>query len=156
MGNPIKALKDEIKNRALIYYEIYRQLSAELGSEQAIRHMGMAIYERGKAKGEQLRERIREPDLEQLARAFVEGKGGMDPFGHEVVEVSDTRAVLRLGACPLVEAWDELGLSSDEKTTMCNIACQIDFGKFESAGYRLRFICRIADGARSCDMELTK
>ena len=156
VDNPIKALKDEIKNRALIYYEIYLQLSAELGSEAAIRLMGKAVYARGKDKGQQLGEKIGEPDLTRLARAFVEVKNGMDAFGHEVVEVSDTRAVLRLTRCPLVEAWDEAGLSPDEKKTMCDIACQVDFGKFEGAGYRLKFRCRIAEGAQTCDMELTK
>ena len=156
MDNPLKALKDEIKNRALIYYEIYLQLSAELGSEAAVRLMGKAVYERGKDKGKQLGEKIGEPDLARLARAFVEGKNGMDAFEHQVVEVSDTRAVLRLNRCPLVEAWNEAGLSPEEKTTMCDIASQVDFGKFEGAGYRLQFTCRIAGGAETCDMELTK
>ena len=156
MDKPLRALKDEIKNRALIYYKIYLQLSAELGSKEAIRLMSQAVYERGKDKGEQLGKKIGEPDLAQLAYAFVEGKDSMDPFEHQVVEVSDTRAVLRLNQCPLAEAWDEAGLSPEEKTTMCDIACRVDFGKFEGAGYRLTFTCRIADGARTCDMEVTK
>jgi hypothetical protein len=156
MDNPLKALKDEIKNRALIYYEIYLQLSAELGSDAAVRLMGKGVYERGKDKGEQLGKKIGEPDLARLARAFVEGKNGMDAFGHQVVEVSDTCAVLRLSRCPLVEAWDEAGLSPKEKATMCDIACRVDFGKFEGAGYRLKFRCRIGDGAQTCDMEVTK
>ena len=156
MDQPLKALNDEIKNRALIYYKIYKQLSAELGPADAIRFMGKAVYERGRDKGEQLGKKIGEPDLARLARAFVEGKNGMDAFGHQVVEVSDTRAVLRLARCPLVEAWDEAGLSPVEKATMCDIAGQVDFGKFEGAGYKLTFRCRIADGAGTCDMELTK
>jgi hypothetical protein len=156
VGDPLEKLRDEIKNRALIYRELYLRLSAELGAERARRLMGEAVYERGKDKGDGLRNKVGEPDLAQLARAFMAGKDEMDAFGHEVVEVSDTRAVLRLTRCPLVEAWDEAGLSPDEKQTMCDIACQVDFGKFEGAGYRLRFACRIADGGRTCDMELTK
>jgi hypothetical protein len=156
VDNSIKALKDEIKNRALIYYEVYLQLSAELGPEKAIQLMGKAIYERGSEKGRRLAEKIGEPDLSRLARAFVEGKNGMDAFGHEVVEVNESCAVLRLARCPLVEAWDEAGLSPDEKTTMCDIACQVDFGKFEAAGYHLKFRCRIAEGSQTCDLEVTK
>ncbi len=156
MDNPLGALIDEVKNRALIYREIYLQLSAELGSEEAIRLMGKAVNERGRAKGEQLARTIGEPDFARLAHAFMEGKNEMDAFGHQIVEVTGTRAVLRLTRCPLVEAWDEAGLSPDEKTTMCNIACRVDYGKFEAAGYRLTFRCRIAEGAQTCDMELTK
>lgn len=156
MDKQLKALRDEIKNRALIYSKIYRQLSAELGSKDAIRLMSSAVYERGKDKGEQLGRKIGEPDLVRLACAFVEGKDGVDAFGHQVVEASDSRAVLRLNRCPLVEAWDEAGLSREEKAIMCDIASRIDFGKFEGAGYRLTFTCRIADGDETCDMELTK
>jgi hypothetical protein len=156
VDTPLKTLVDEIKNRALIYYEIYLKLSSAMGSKEAVRLMGEGVYERGRAKGEQLREKIAEPDLVRLAAAFAAGKNGMDAFGHEVVEVSDSRAVLRLNRCPLVQAWDEAGLSPEEKATMCDIACQIDFGKFEAAGYRLKFNCRIASGAETCDLEVTK
>jgi len=151
----LKALKDEIKNRALIYVELYRQLSAELGRDEAVRFMGKAIRARGRAKGELLGARIGAPDLPALARGFAEGRSDMDAFAREVVEVSEDRAVLRLTRCPLVEAWNEAGLAPDEKTTLCDIACQVDFGKFEAAGYQLTFRCRIADGASTCDMELT-
>jgi hypothetical protein len=156
VDTPLDALRGEIKNRALIYYEIYKQLAAAHGQDEAVRLMGQAIYERGQAKGEQLGRKIGEPDLVKLAEAFAAGKGPMDAFGHEVVEAGATRAVLRLTRCPLVEAWDEAGLSPAEKTTMCDIACRVDFGKFEGAGYRLTFTCRIADGAGTCDMELMK
>jgi hypothetical protein len=156
VGDPLEKLRDEIKNRALIYREIYLRLSAELGAESAARLMGEAVYERGKDKGEQLRDKIGEPDLARLAGAVMRGKDEMDAFGHEIVEVTDARAVLRLTRCPLVEAWDEAGLSPDEKKTMCDIACQVDFGKFEGAGYRLKFRCRIGDGGPTCDMELTR
>jgi hypothetical protein len=118
--------------------------------------IGKAVYERGKDKGEQLGEKIGAPDLVRLAGVFAEGRSRMDAFERQVVEVGDTRAVLRLTKCPLVEAWDEAGLSPEEKATMCDIACQVDFGKFEGAGYRLKFRCRIADGEDTCDMELTK
>ena len=156
MDQPLKALRDEIKNRALFYCEIYWQLSAEFGSADAIRLMGKAVYERGADKGARLREKIGEPDLAELTRAFAEGQGDMDAFDRQVVEVTETRAVLRLTRCPLVEAWEEADLSAAEKKTMCDIACQVDFGKFEGAGYRLTFRCRIADGDGTCDMELTK
>lgn len=156
MDKPLEALRDEIKNRALIYYKIYRELAAVLGPDEAVRLMGRAVYERGRDKGAQLAKKIDGPNLAELARTFAEGRSGVDAFEREVVDVSDTRTVLRLTRCPLAEAWEEAGLSPTERTTMCNIACQVDFGKFEGAGYRLTFACRIADGADTCDMEVTK
>jgi hypothetical protein len=153
---PLQLLVDEIKNRSLIYRRIYEQLAAVFGPEQAIRLMGDAIYERGRDKGRALAKKIGEPNLAKVAQAFAQGKHEMDAFGHEVVAVTGTEAVLRLNRCPLSEAWDEAGLSAKEKATMCDIASRVDFGKFEAAGYRLRFACRIADGAAMCDLHLTK
>lgn len=159
MNKYLVALKEEVKNRARIYTKIYKELSAEIGDKRAAEIMKRAIYARGKVKGSKLAEKIGEPDLEKLAEAFMEGKDEIDVFGHqliEAVEAGEDRALLRLNQCPLVEAWTEDGLSPEEIKTMCDIAYQVDFGKFEGAGYNLEFNCRIAEGGESCDLALRK
>lgn len=79
----------------------------------------------------------------------------MDAFGHEVEDKHPDFVVLRLNHCPLVEPWKEIGVSPGEQETLCDIACQIDLGKFETAGYRIAFNWRIADACKSCDMRIT-
>jgi len=148
-------LINELKNRARIYIHIYRELSKELGPEKATGTLKSALYARGREKGLQLAGRIGKPDLRALALAFVENKENMDAFGHEIVLENPAYVVLRLNQCPLVEAWKEASLSSEERKTMCDIAYQVDFGKFEAAGYRLSFTRRIADGCGSCDLRVT-
>jgi hypothetical protein len=152
----MSVLTGEIKNRASIYVHIYRQLQNQVGREKAIEILKRALYARGREKGLQLAGRIGKPDLHALAIAFVEGKGDMDAFGHEVVEEHPDRLLLRLNQCPLVEAWKEANLSSEEEKVMCDIACQVDFGKFEAAGYKLSFNCRMAGGCASCDLKVTR
>jgi hypothetical protein len=152
MNDHLNALKDEIKNRARIYALIYRELSGELGAEKAADILKKALYARGKEKGLQLAAKIGKPDLHRLAVAFVEGKRDMDAFGHEVVQEQSDFILLRLNRCPLVEAWNDLNLSAEDQKILCDIAYQIDFGKFEAAGYKLDFTCRIAGGGQSCDM----
>jgi len=152
MANHLTALKDEIKNRARIYVHIYRELSKEVGRDKAIEILKKALYARGREKGNQLAAKIGKPDLHQLAIAFVEGKGDMDAFGHEIVQEHADFVLLRLKQCPLVEAWKELELTPEEQKIMCDIAYQVDYGKFEAAGYKLDFTCRIAGGSKSCDM----
>ena len=151
-----EALASEIKNRARIYYLIYRELSREVGEAKAEAILRKALYERGREKGLELVQKTGGGDLRKVASAFVEGKEEVDVFGHEVVAVDDHHALLRLNHCPLVEAWEGLGLSREEQRLMCNIAYQVDFGKFEAAGFRLKFNCRIADGEPSCDLHVTK
>ena len=155
MHQNMTALVNELKNRGRIYVHIYRELSKELGEEKASEILKRALYARGKEKGDLLAARLGKPDLHAVAAAFAEGKGDMDAFGHEIVEEHRDHVLLRLNHCPLVEAWNEAGLSSEEMKKMCDIAYQVDFGKFEAAGYRLSFNCRIADGRKSCDLKVT-
>lgn len=153
--NHLDELRKEIRNRAIIYVHIFRELEKEIGQERALEVMKRALYARGKEKGVQLASRIGPPNLRELAAAFIEGKTDMDAFGHETVEEGDAYVLLRLNRCPLADAWKEAGLSPEERKLMCDIAYQIDFGKFETAGYQLSFSCRIADHGASCDMRVT-
>jgi hypothetical protein len=156
MSDHLNLLRDEIKNRAKIYAHIYRELSQEIGPDKAAKVLKRALYAKGQEKGRQLAIKLGEPNLQQLAAAFIEGKAEMDAFGHEIVEEHSDYVVLRLNKCPLVDAWNESGLSSEEQRRMCDIAYQVDFGKFEAAGYKLSFDCRIADGCKSCDLRVKK
>jgi len=155
MNPNLSAISNEIKNRARIYVHIVEELSKEVGREKALEIFKRALYARGSEKGLQLKARIGNPDLHKLAIAFVEGNADMDAFGHEIVQEHKDHVLLRLNRCPLVDAWKESGLTPAEQMEMCDIAYQVDFGKFETAGYRLSFSCRIADGCGSCDLKVT-
>jgi len=155
MNQHLPVLVNELKNRAKIYVHIYRELAMELGRAKAVEILKRALYARGREKGAQLAARIGKPDLHELAIAFVEGNADMDAFGHEIVQEHSDYVLLRLNRCPLVDAWKEAGLTADEQKDLCDIAYQVDFGKFETAGYRLAFNCRIADHCRSCDLKVT-
>jgi hypothetical protein len=154
MNQNLSILINELKNRARIYIHIYHELSEEVGKEKAAEIMKKALYTRGKEKGLQLANRFGKPNLHEMALAFIEGKTDMDAFGHEIVQEHSSLLLLRLNRCPLVEAWKESGLSPEEQKVLCDIAYQVDFGKFEAAGFKLDFTCRIADGGESCDMKV--
>ena len=155
MNPNLQILLNELKNRARIYVHIYRELSKEVGKEKAAEILKRALYERGREKGLLLAARLGEPDLHKMAVSFVEGEMDMDAFGHEIVQEHSDYILLRLNRCPLVDAWKEAGITSEEQKALCDIAYQIDFGKFEAAGYKLAFTCRIADACKSCDMRVT-
>jgi len=155
MNQNLSVLINELKNRARIYINIYRELAKEVGSEKAAEILKRALYARGQEKGAQLKARIGTPDLHQLAIAFVEGNADMDAFGHQIVQEHTDFVLLRLNGCPLAEAWKESGLTPEEQKILCDIAYQVDFGKFETAGYKLEFGCRIADKGKSCDMKVS-
>lgn len=152
-----RALIDSIKNRALFYLNMYQILSEEHGKEEAIRLMQKATYKRGQDKAKKYKQEVNGGDLKAMADGFLRGgASSLDVFGNEVVKVEADFAVLRLNGCPLVEAWAEAGLSTENIITMCDIAYQVDFGKFEGMGFHLAFNSRICEGGGYCELLVTK
>lgn len=153
--DPKKALIDSIKNRAHFYFNLYQTLSEEYGKEKAINLMQKAIYKRGQEKAK--KHKVNKNDFPTLAKGFLEGgESSLNIFGNEVFEVDDDHAKLRLNGCPLVDAWKEAGLSAEDIVTMCDIAYQVDFGKFEGLGFSLKFDSRICEGHSCCELVVTK
>ncbi len=155
--DPKTALIDSIKNRALFYLDMYQALSEEHGKEDAIRLMQKAIYKRGQDKAKKYNKEVVDGgNLETMASSFLKGgESSLNVFGNEVVKVEDERAVLHLNGCPLVDAWKEAGLSPEDIVTMCDIAYQVDFGKFEGMNFDLSFSSRICEGATCCELIVT-
>jgi len=132
-----RQLYDSYKNRAIIYYLIYDELRGELGAQRAGELMGRAIYRRGRQKGPAKYGRFAPADLAGLKGAFVGGladEGRM--FQPEIIREDAEGLDIKFHACPLREAWQELGLPEEEVATLCRIAARVDNGTFEGAGFR--------------------
>jgi len=149
-----KAVKDAIKGRAIFYLHMYRTLEQEFGPERSRELMRKAIYRWGQEKASNCpAEASIDPRI--MAEEFI--KGGQSTlmiFGNEIVEAEHAGAILRLNACPLVEAWKEAGLEPPEIALMCDMAYAVDFGKYEGLGYTLEFPCRISTGGDYCQLNL--
>lgn len=143
-------------NRALVYLHMYQTLAEELGPEQAIELMRRAIYEHGVEIGEKYRQAAEEGDLEEIGAIFCEGSpcdGAL--FEPGVEEFGTSRIVLRMTACPLVEAWREHGVPDYEIDILCGIAAAVDEGTFEGAGLDLEFLDRLGQpGSERCLLDI--
>jgi hypothetical protein len=76
-------------------------------------------------------------DLEGLGRAFLANAtddGAL--FAPEVVRRDAGGLDIRLGRCPLKQAWLNAGLAQEEAAALYRVAAQIDRGLFEGAGFR--------------------
>lgn len=135
-------LRDELrasfKNRAILYYLIFDELRQEVGEERAAEIMMRAIYRRGEQVGQQFGEYA--PDnldgLKDAFLAFIPDGGQL--FDPHVKRCDEDGLDIHLEACPLKDAWEELGLSEQDRVTMCRIAGEIDKGTFEAAGFRFQ------------------
>ena len=130
-----QAVYGAFKNRALMYWHIFRELRAELGEARASEIMGRAIYARGTEVGRQFA-RFAPGDLGGLRDAFVGGvpdDGRM--FAPNVTRCDASGLDIALMRCPLQDAWREAGLADQDIATLCRIAGRVDNGTFESAGF---------------------
>lgn len=148
--------RSAFENRALMYAYIYEELADELGPDRATDLMKRAIHRRGLEVGRAYRPAVHAGDLEEVGRVFVEGspcEGAL--FEPGVEEVGDEHIILRMSACPLVDAWKAAGLDVDEIDRMCEIAAAVDEGTFEAAGLELTFLERAGSpGCERCLLEL--
>lgn len=128
-------LRTSFKNRAFLYYLIFDELRGEVGPQKAEEILRRAIYRRGEQMGEPLR-KFAPDDLKGLNSAFlamIPDEGRM--FRPNVQRSDEEVLEIHLEACPLKEAWEELGLGEQDRVTMCRIAGEVDRGMFEAAGF---------------------
>lgn len=123
------------KNRAIIYWLVYDELCREIGPQRAEEVLKRAIYRRGQQRSEKYRP-FAPDNFEGLRDAFVGGLADEGRLFQPEVERCDAGGFdLKFHACPLRDAWEEIGLSDEQVATMCRIASVIDDGTFEGAGF---------------------
>jgi hypothetical protein len=144
------------ENRALLYHYILDEVSSELGPDKAAEVMKRAIRRRGVEVGAKYRPAASAGDLDQVGSIFCGGspcEGAL--FEPGVEDLAEGVTVLRMTACPLVDAWRSLGLDEDEVDRLCEIAAAVDEGTFEGAGLELTFLDRLGKpGSTRCLLEL--
>ena len=137
MNNDRRDLIAQLKNRALIYMEMYDVLSAEVGVARAETLLAAAIFQRGLSAGKALAQ-YGPDDLEGLKAAFLEGvPGGADLFAPQVLRCDRDHLDMQLHGCPLKDAWREAGLPDEKIATLCRIAGAVDQGLFRGAGFKV-------------------
>ena len=142
-------LVGQMKNRALIYMEMYDVLAAELGATRAEALLAKAIYNRGRKMGKAFA-KFSPADLTGLRDAFLASvPGGEAIFQPQMLKCDAHSLEIQLHGCPLKDAWRDAGLPEEKVETLCRIAGAVDKGLFEGAGFA--FENRTwAPGAKGC------
>jgi hypothetical protein len=149
--------RSAFETRAYMYAYIYEELVQVLGKDEAIAAMKRAIYRRGLEVGRKYQSAVESADLIEVGSIFCGGSpcaGGLFEPGIETS--SKGHIVLRMTSCPLVEAWQGMGLAPEEVDTLCEVAAAVDEGTFAGAGLDLEFLSRIGvAGTKQCLLDLT-
>ncbi len=130
-----KQLYGSFKNRALMYWHVFKALQKEVGEQKAAAIMKRGIYNRGLEIGAQFK-KFAPADLEGLKNAFlafIPDEGKM--FDPKVLRCNTEGLEIKMRRCPLKDAWQDAGLNKSELAGMCDIAAIVDKGTFEGAGF---------------------
>lgn len=132
-----KDLVAQLKNRALVYLEVYDMLAEELGAAKAEELLARAVLRRGRAAGAGLAKHA-PADFAGLKATFLKGAPGEGKlFSPEVKRCDPSGLHIQFHACALKDAWQEAGLAPEKWATLCRIAGAVDRGMFEAAGFAI-------------------
>jgi len=150
---PQEAFIKATKVRAKAYFYIFDEFRKELGEQKAKEIFSRAIYRLGEDNSSKYSEAAKQSPKE-LGKEFCADAVGREVFNKKVIGANDKHVQLEMKSCPLVQTWQEMGLSKQEIKTMCDIAYNVDFGTMESLGYKLSFPSRLACEQDSCILEI--
>ena len=152
----VKDVRNAIRDRAVIYYYIYEALKEEVGKKKAVKIMKDSVYRRGEDHAADYVNSGEPINIASLADKFVKYSPARGKIFHPYIkEITLKTTDLVMGKCPLVEAWRKMGLDNEEVELLCDIANQIDYGKYEKLGYSLKIKETIAKGNLCCLLQVS-
>lgn len=124
----------EFEKRGIAYEDVYRTTSRELAKKNAQRFRSrMEDVNDLRQWGEQMT-----PEL------------GREAFGMEVKECTKDCFAMDMHFCPHLKGWQNLGLSDEMCSKLCDLAMEGDFAMAREMGYELENPMRLADGDCAC------
>ncbi|XCP84942.1 L-2-amino-thiazoline-4-carboxylic acid hydrolase [Roseburia hominis] len=153
----MRAVDRAVHERARYLVCFYDTLVEEMGKEKATEICNRALWSYGKLK----------PDLTDGhpgdVRPFAEAATlGIEYYCqehmHNTLEfLTEDKAIVHLqGRCALVDAWRELGLSTEKCKELCEIACHGDYAHMDTMGLKCTFSTTFANGDDHCEVIIEK
>lgn len=148
----ITAIREAHKKRAMYVYFIFKELEKELGRSKAEEITRRALKEAGKYYGSKM-DSIKTPlnFIEKLEKDSHE-----DIFKRLVTMRDEHESTFVVGYCPLVNAWENYGLSKQDIALLCDIAMEADFGIMEALHFNMKLNKSLGRGDDRCIMNIKK
>lgn len=151
----VNGIRNAIEHRA-VWFSLLLSEAEKNGSD--MENVGRAaIYQCGCLHGRQKLERCGDAgDLREFMKVFAD-ETTRKVFEMELIQNTEDALFIDFHYCPLVAAWQKLGVSEEEIPLLCDIAMDGDRGiisQFES--YRFTLDGTIAEGKPVCKIRISK
>ena len=111
-----------------------------------------AISETGRRDGERIKGNCEDStDLVQFHKAFLNDVG-KTTFQMDITENDKDNLKIEFHYCPLLAAWQKLGIDDETCAKLCDIAMDGDRGIAKAAGVKLDLTDTIAKGCPTCKL----
>jgi hypothetical protein len=151
----VNGIRNAIEHRATWFYLLLDE--AEKNGTDLESTGRAAIYKCGCFHGMQKLESCRDAgDLREFLKVFAD-ETGQKVFEMEMIENTEDNLSIDFHYCPLVAAWQKLGVSEEELPLLCDIAMEGDRGIVSQfPGYRFALDGVIAKGEPVCKIRISK
>jgi hypothetical protein len=151
----VNGIRNAIEHRAAWFYLL---LSEAEKNGADIENTGRpAIYQCGCFHGKQKFENCRDAsDLREFMEVFAD-ETVRKVFEMEMIQSTNDKLFIDFHYCPLVAAWQKLGVSTDMLPLLCDIAMEGDRGIVSQfRGYSFQLDGTIAEGEPVCKIRISK
>ena len=146
-----EAIRLAIQDRATWFYLLLKEIKAAGGDPDSVAQKAIFTFGQGKGK------KIGKATTPQEFFDGIATKNASLAFAMEPGEVTEDRGYYRFHHCALVDAWKQLGCTSDEVAHLCELAKCGDFGVVSNfPELELSFNGVIAEGKPYCELIITK
>ena len=149
--------KLEIANheRALLYYNLYKELKKRFGKKEAIVILRNSLFELGREFGKSLKQ-FSPNSFDALYKAFAFAPDGGKMFSPKKIKCNKDGLEVKFMSCPLKKTWENLGLSNEDLSILLNCATALDEGTMAEAGFHLDIQTWMPGEEGCCRLKITE
>ena len=143
----IEKVRAAIKDRATWFALLYNGFKEVLPEEKVEEISRKAIFEFGKMKAK--KDKLPFSHKEWVSKH--ESKGSALVFDSDI-EIFGDHSIQKMKHCALVDAWKEMGLSSEDIAKLCDIAMEGDRGRAAAHGVHMELKETLGKGDNFCKL----
>jgi len=155
-GNQVDVLRGAIGHRATWTGLTYVKGKAAGMAEEAEKFIREAILETGEVQGGGIKSRCSDPqDVACFAETFLT-PNVLKAFDIKFKTKTEDRVDLEFHHCPLLKAWQDLGIDNATCEKLCDMAMDGDRGIAKVMGFDFNLGGTLAKGSSTCEVSFFK